>query len=166
MTSNADEPYDPRYDAQSQAFDPFHDMPKRQPTLAVINEEGSAIPNSWPQAAPSVAQDAPPQPRHPSRLRQPTPRYSDSASLIAPLDANLERYHIDNFMQEHEITYRCDGIDYACNAAVTLNPVPQSHKEAMATPDWRHWKAAEEAEVAQLLALKTWVVAKPPDDRK
>ncbi|KAH9115866.1 hypothetical protein LEN26_012952 [Aphanomyces euteiches] len=165
MTSNADEPYDPRYDAQSQAFDPFHDMPKRQPTLAAINEEGSATPNSWPQAAPSVAQAAP-QPRYPSRLRQPTPRHSDSAALIAPLDANSERYHIDKFMQEHEITHRCDGIDYACNAAVTLNPVPQSHKEAMATPDWRHWKAAEEAEVAQLLALKTWVVAKPPDDRK
>ncbi|KAH9186226.1 hypothetical protein AeNC1_011798 [Aphanomyces euteiches] len=165
MTSNADEPYDPRYDAQSQAFDPFHDMPKRQPTLAAINEEGSATPNSWPQAAPSVAQAAP-QPRYPSRLRQPTPRHSDSAALIAPLDANSERYHIDKFMQEHEITHRCDGIDYACNAAVTLNPVPQSHKEAMASPDWRHWKAAEEAEVAQLLALKTWVVAKPPDDRK
>jgi hypothetical protein len=81
------------------------------------------------------------------------------------LDADLERYHYDEFIGEEKVTYRFDGIDYAC-AAVQLHPVPNSHKEAMASPDWRHWKEAEEKEVAQLCALKCWTVEKAPPGRK
>ncbi|KAF0727716.1 hypothetical protein Ae201684P_004886 [Aphanomyces euteiches] len=169
LAANPDEPYDPRYDAQAPEFNPFHDLPRRTPSLDVIIEgDNTTQQQNEPQVNAPVEHMAPPQAplRQSSRLRVPTTRYQDSAALITPLDTNLERYHIDNFMPEREITYRSDGVEYACNAAVQLHPVPQSHKEAMASPDWRNWKAAEEAEVAQLLALKTWTVAKPPVDRK
>ncbi|KAH9081422.1 hypothetical protein LEN26_021274 [Aphanomyces euteiches] len=169
IAANHDEPYDPRYDAQSPEFNPCHDLPVNCPTLEPIDEGEIATPQTnEPQTTTPVEHVLPlaAPTRTSSRLRFQTAQYRDSAGFIAPLDTNLERHHIENFMPEHEITYRCDGIDYACNAAVDLHSVPQNHKEALASPDWRNWKAAEEAEVAQLLVLKTWTVAKPPSDHK
>ncbi|KAF0709191.1 hypothetical protein AaE_012946 [Aphanomyces astaci] len=127
-------------------------------------------------ASPSFATPSPDPSRHlafdsehplPKRIPKPNPRYASMALAEVALDADLEgyQYDYDSFMGENTVTYRVDGVEYAC-AAVQVHPVPNSHREAMASPDWRHWKAAEEAEVAQLLALKCWTVQTPPPGRK
>ncbi|RLO11182.1 hypothetical protein DYB28_006252 [Aphanomyces astaci] len=77
------------------------------------------------------------------------------------LDEDLEgyQYDYDSFMGENTVTYPRRGVEYACEP-VQVHPVPNSHREAMASPDLRHWKAAEEAEAAQLLkqiASLSWV---------
>jgi hypothetical protein len=57
--------------------------------------------------------------------------------------------------------------EYAC-APVSgqLHAIPNSLKEATASPEWRHWKTAEELEVAQLTKLNCWTVEIPTSDRK
>ncbi|RHY21564.1 hypothetical protein DYB32_009778 [Aphanomyces invadans] len=78
-----------------------------------------------------------------SRLRKPNPRYLNFAANEAerPLDTSLEGYHQEE-IQEDSATYRIGNMEFACaTVPIQLHPVPNSHKEAMASPDWRHWKA-------------------------
>ncbi|KAF0702381.1 hypothetical protein AaE_015966 [Aphanomyces astaci] len=103
----------------------------------------------------------------PKRIPKPNPRYASMALAEVALDADLEgyQYDYDSFMGENTVTYPRRGVEYACEP-VQVHPVPNSHREAMASPDLRHWKAAEEAEAAQLLVLKCWTVQIPPPGRK
>jgi hypothetical protein len=109
-------------------------------------------------------------PRTSGRNRKPPARFLSYANGAS--DAPLEGYqwpddNDDAIISEDTVLYRVGGIDYACAAVpLQLHPIPNSHKEAMASPDWRQWKAAEEAEVAQLLKLQCWTVSSPPKDRK
>jgi hypothetical protein len=59
-----------------------------------------------------------------------------------------------------------DGIEYAWTAVPTTCDVPNSHKEAMASPERDEWTKAEEAELASLKAQNTWTMMEVPAGRK
>ncbi|RHZ02441.1 hypothetical protein DYB31_014555, partial [Aphanomyces astaci] len=83
-------------------------------------------------ASPSFATPSPDPSRHlafdsehplPKRIPKPNPRYASMALAEVALDADLEgyQYDYDSFMGENTVTYRVDGVEYAC-AAVQVHP--------------------------------------------
>ncbi|KAF0708767.1 hypothetical protein AaE_013097 [Aphanomyces astaci] len=119
---------------------------------------------SEPMAAPSPATN---DIRRSNRLRKPNSKYEHFAT--ATLDTALEGYQPDDDDEgtEENATYRIGGTEFACAAVpIHLHPIPNSHKEAMTSPEWRQWKEAEETEVTQLTKLKCWTIGTPPNDRK
>ncbi|RHY05512.1 hypothetical protein DYB25_010150, partial [Aphanomyces astaci] len=78
-------------------------------------------------ASPSFATPSPDPSRHlafdsehplPKRIPKPNPRYASMALAEVALDADLEgyQYDYDSFMGENTVTYRVDGVEYACAA--------------------------------------------------
>ncbi|KAF0703216.1 hypothetical protein AaE_015489 [Aphanomyces astaci] len=108
--------------------------------------------------------------RVPARFDGESARRSNTkqvANVIRDLDAATGRDRA-NAATEVELgaTMTVDGVEYACSALPTMDDIPQSHHEAMRSPDRAEWAKAEELELKQLRDAGTWKLVDLPTGRK
>ncbi|RHY80716.1 hypothetical protein DYB26_013081, partial [Aphanomyces astaci] len=74
----------------------------------------------------------------PKRIPKPNPRYASMALAEVALDADLEgyQYDYDSFMEENTVTYRVDGVEYACAAVQSGHEFEKHCKKQIASLGW------------------------------
>ncbi|KAJ8463023.1 hypothetical protein ONZ51_g10516 [Trametes cubensis] len=112
-----------------------------------------------PVGGPSIARD------RPRRENVPRPkRYEDSAYSDEPPAKVDARTDAEGNLEDNE--HVVQSIIAMLAAANPKPGVPNSHRQAMASPDAEKWRAAEKAEYDSLIENKTWILVPRPKNRQ
>lgn len=119
-------------------------------------QQGGAPAPQAPQPAVFAPPVVDPEPRRSNRERQPSQKAREAA---AASKAQSQRGNLAKLLPPRTL--------YALNAAITATaaeiPVPNTYKEAMASPQAHHWLEAMKAEIDSLVQHKVWKLVKKPD---
>ena len=108
---------------------------------------------------PSIARD------RPRRENVPRPqRYRDSVYGDEPPAKVDARTDAEGNLEDDEQVVQ--SIIAMLAAATHKHGIPNSHRQAMASPDAEKWRAAEKAEYDSLIENKTWILVPRPKNRQ